>query len=112
MCLDVLRALSREPRSFDALTMLLQQGRGRDGRYDQFVARLLGDLRDAAVGEAGARILTERIALATQASILLEGGSSPVADAFISSRIATGAPAVFGVLPALEYGALIERVLG
>ena len=103
----------REPRAFDALTTLLQRGRGRDDRYDQFVARLLGDLRDAAVGEASARILTERIALAAQAAILLEGGSPVVADALISSRIATGAPAAFGVLPAtLDHGALIERVLG
>ena len=112
MCLDVLRALSREPRTFDALAALLQRGRGRDARHDQFVARLLGDLRDAAVGEASARILTERIALAAQASILLEGGSSLVAEAFIASRIATGAPAAFGVLPAsLDHGALIERPL-
>jgi putative acyl-CoA dehydrogenase len=111
MCLDVLRALSREPRAFDALAALLQRSAGRDARYDKFVARLLGDLRDAAVGEASARIVTERIALAAQASILLNGGSSVVADAFISSRIATAAPAVFGVLPSLDHAALIERIL-
>jgi putative acyl-CoA dehydrogenase len=109
MCLDVLRALSREPRSLEALTVLLKQSVGRDARYDQYVARLLDDLRG--IGDEGnARVLTERIALAAQASILLDGGSPAVAEAFICSRIATGAPAAFGVLPAaVDHGAMIER---
>jgi putative acyl-CoA dehydrogenase len=110
MCLDVLRALSREPRTLEALTMFLKRSGGRDTRYDQYVARLLDEIRDGTGSEVTARVLTERIALAAQASILLEGGASFVADAFIASRIATGAPAVFGVLPAgLDHGALIER---
>ena len=111
MCLDVRRALSREPRSLEALTALLKQSVGRDIRYDHYVARLLGDLRG--IGDEGnARVLTERVALAAQASILLDGGSPAVAEAFISSRIATAAPAVFGVLPAgLDHGAMIERAL-
>ena len=110
MCLDVLRALSREPRTLEALTVLFQRSRGRDACYDQYVARLLEDLRGTASGEVNARILTERIALAAQASVLLEGGSPVVAEAFIASRIACGAPAVFGVLPVgLDHVALIER---
>jgi putative acyl-CoA dehydrogenase len=111
MCLDVLRALSREPRSLEALTTLLKQSIGRDIRYDQYVAQLLGDLRG--IGDEGnARVLTGRVALAAQASILLAGGSPAVAEAFIASRIATGAPAVFGVLPAgVDHGAMIERAL-
>jgi len=112
MCLDVLRALAREPRTGEALAALLQRSRGADARFDQFVARLLADLRDAAGGEACARILTERIALAVQASILLGGGSDSVAESFIASRLVTGTPAAFGVLPAtLDHGALLERVL-
>jgi len=109
MCLDVLRALSREPRALDALTMFLKHSVGRDARYDQYVARLLDDLRGIG-DELSARALTGRIAIAAQASILLEGGASSVAEAFIASRIAIGAPAVFGVLPAgLDHGALIDR---
>ncbi len=112
MCLDVLRALAREPRTGEALAALLQRSRGADARFDQYVAHLLADLRDAAGGEACARSLTERIALAAQASILLGGGSDSVAESFIASRLATGAPAAFGVLPAtLDHGALLERVL-
>jgi putative acyl-CoA dehydrogenase len=110
MCLDVLRALVREPRVFDVLAALVQRPRGRDARFDGYVARLLADLRDGAGGEADARRLTERIALAVQAAILLDRGASPVADAFIASRIVNGAPGAFGTLPAgLDHGALIER---
>jgi putative acyl-CoA dehydrogenase len=112
MCLDVLRALSREPRTLEVLAALLRRSGGRDARYDQFVARLLEDLRGGAGSEAGARILTERIALAVQASVLLEAGAPSVAEAFLASRIAIGAPAVFGVLPGgLDHGALIGRAL-
>jgi putative acyl-CoA dehydrogenase len=59
-----------------------------------------------------ARGLTERIALAVQAAILLGHGPAYVAEAFIASRIANGAPAAFGVLPAgLKFRALMDRVL-
>jgi putative acyl-CoA dehydrogenase len=76
------------------------------------VDRLLDDLRVGQIGEPQARSLTERIALATQAAILLQGESSAVAAAFVASRITTGAPAAFGVLPAaLDHRALIGRVL-
>jgi putative acyl-CoA dehydrogenase len=112
MCLDVLRALAREPRALEALAVMLQGPGGRDARFDQYAARLLDDLRGGVGGEAGARILAERIALAAQAAILLEGGASFVAEAFIASRIDRGAPGAFGVLPpGLEHGALIERAL-
>jgi putative acyl-CoA dehydrogenase len=110
MCLDVLRALSREPRTLEVLAAAWKLGSGRDARFDQYTARLLDDLRKPA-GDSGARALTERIALATQASLLLQGQASFVAEAFLSSRIATGAPAAFGVLPGtLDQGALIERL--
>jgi putative acyl-CoA dehydrogenase len=96
MCLDVLRAFLREPRTLDAVALLLQRGVGRDTRFDQYVARLLEDLKDTGGGEARARVLTGRIALAVQAAILLEGG----------------APAAFGTLPAgIDPAVLIDRAL-
>lgn len=111
MCLDVLRALSREPRTLDALAALLEESRSRDPRFASYVTRLLDELR-AGPAEAQARMLVERIALAAQAAILLRGGSPSVAEAFIATRIAASPPAAFGVLPAgLDHGALIARSL-
>jgi putative acyl-CoA dehydrogenase len=112
MCLDVLRALSREPATRDALVALVSRSRGADGRYDRYVEELLRELGNPADSELRARGLTERIALAVQAAILLEHGPAYVAEAFIASRIVNGAPAAFGVLPAgLEFRNLIDRAL-
>jgi putative acyl-CoA dehydrogenase len=112
MCLDLLRALSREPRALDVLAAMLRRSTGRDARFDRYVSRLLDDLRTGS-SEANARALVERIALAVQAGILLGGGSHAVAEGFIASRIGQGAPGAFGVLPpGLDHATLIDRALG
>jgi putative acyl-CoA dehydrogenase len=112
MCLDVLRALSREPLVRDALVSLLERSRGRDARFDRFLSSLLEQISDGADAEARARRTVENIALATQASILLEDGPAAVAEAFLASRITNGAPAAFGTLPAaLDFQLLIDRAL-
>jgi putative acyl-CoA dehydrogenase len=111
MCLDVLRALAREPRTLDALEQLLAAGGGRDERYDRYVAALHGDLAAASDDELRARDLTQRIALATQAALLLAHGPASSCEAFLASRLAAGPPAAFGTLPrSSNFGALIARV--
>src|SRR5207237_9078892 len=50
MCLDVLRALSREPRTREVLGELLSGSKGRDARYDRFVDELLVELGDPSDG--------------------------------------------------------------
>jgi putative acyl-CoA dehydrogenase len=112
MCLDVLRAFAREPRTRDALDVLLTGSRGRDARYDQFVDELLVELGDPADGETRARYLTQKIALAVQAAILLGHGPDSSARAFLASRVSRGAPAAFGTLHGgMDSGAMIERIL-
>jgi len=111
MCLDVLRALAREPRTRDALMALLAHGKGRDARYDRFFDELHAELGDLADGEARARRLTEKIALAVQAAVLLAHGPEKSAHAFLASRLTAGAPAAFGTLPrGVDPGALVDRV--
>src|SRR5215469_17023553 len=111
MCLDVLRALLREPRARETLEASLAPARGRDARFDTFHARLSAELDSTQDAELRARRLSEMIALATQASILLTQGPATSAEAFLASRLCAGPPAAFGTLPAgLQLGALIERV--
>ena len=94
------------------LAALLGRGAGRDARYDHYRATLLADLADAADGELRARDLTQRIALAAQAALLLIHGPEPSCTAFLGSRIAAGSPAAFGTLPrSSDYDALTARVL-
>jgi putative acyl-CoA dehydrogenase len=112
MCLDVLRAISREEGVRDALASLLQESLGHDPRYDRHVEQLFRQLDDSANAETQARHIVENIALATQAAVLLNHGPAFVAEAFLASRIANGAPAAFGTLPpGLEFSSLIDRAL-
>ena len=95
-CLDVLRALAREPGVLDAVGRELTSAAGTDAAYDAFVDRLRAAL--ASTGEAGARRLVERLALALQAAVLLRAGS-PVAPLFVRSRLAGEHGLAFGTLP-------------
>ncbi|TWT21293.1 DNA alkylation response protein [Luteimonas marina] len=110
-CLDVLRALSREPDSVAALLAELDAAAGRDGDFDAALAVLRGTL-SANPSEAGARHLVDRMALLLQASVLLRAGSA-VAGAFCRSRLGGAHGAVFGTLPAdIAFDALIARATG
>lgn len=111
MCLDVLRAFAREPRAREVLDGVLSGGKGRDARYDRFVDELLMDLKDPTDGEWRARALTEKIALAVQAAVLLGYGPESSAQAFLGSRLVSGAPGAFGTLPrGVDSSVLMERV--
>ncbi len=115
ICLDVLRALEREPESRDALMAELAEAKGADKRYDALVASLDADLgkrngAGVAGGELGARHLVERMALALQASLLLRHAPSGVAEIFIASRVAQAGGLAFGALPkGVPVDAVIER---
>jgi len=112
MCLDVLRALSRVPAVRDALTNELRAARGTNRRYDAFVDALLTDLARPNIDEGEARALTERIALAMQARLLIEGNPG-VAAAYCASRLGSnGWGRTFGTLPAdVDPAPLLARAL-
>ena len=97
-CLDVLRALSRESLFATSLLQELDAARGLDARLDRCADSLRVHLdRGAGPGETTARTLTERLALALQAAVLLRAGS-PLAPAFCASRLGGAHGLVFGTL--------------
>ena len=109
-CLDVLRAMARDPAVFEALDAWLRRHSALPGlttRLDR-----AGDLLSgSASAEANARRIIEDLALVIQAAILAEAGS-PVTDAFASSRLERPHGYLLGSLPAQEgLGALIERAM-
>lgn len=111
MCLDVLRAFAREPRTREILGVFLAGSKGRDARYDRFTDELLVELGDPTDVESRARYVTQKIALAVQAAMLLAHGPDTSAQAFLSSRLSVAAPAAFGTLPrGVDSGAMIERI--
>jgi putative acyl-CoA dehydrogenase len=113
-CLDVLRALQREPDCGRALLAELQPARGAHARLDAAIAWLQGALseggdRDAL--EAGARRLAGTMALALQAALLFRAGHADLAAAFCESRLGEGGGA-YGMLPAgAPFTRLLERAM-
>ncbi|WP_137820995.1 acyl-CoA dehydrogenase family protein [Pseudomonas sp. D(2018)] len=107
-CLDVLRALSKEPGVLDVLFAELGDGHG-DARLASFIGNLKKGFADTGDIQYRARQLTEDVAVALQAKLLLEAGNATVADAFIGSRL-NGYGRVYGTLPrGADVEALVAR---
>jgi putative acyl-CoA dehydrogenase len=110
MCLDVLRALVKEPETGAALLAELETSAGADPRLDGHVERLRAEIANLADIELRARRVVELMALALQGSLVVRHSPREVADAFCASRLAGDRGHVFGTLPSgLDFGAIVER---
>ncbi|MCX3290348.1 acyl-CoA dehydrogenase family protein [Streptomyces sp. NEAU-H22] len=108
--LDVLRALSREPGTAEALFGELALARGADARLDAAVTRLRTGLSGAS--PTTARRLVEQMALTLQASLLVRHAPQAVADAFCATRLGGDWGHAFGTLPeSAGLDAIVERAL-
>ncbi|WP_344256096.1 acyl-CoA dehydrogenase family protein [Terrabacter carboxydivorans] len=114
--LDVIRAVTREPTTLEALTKELHQVRGRSAELDAHVDSALAQARslDPASPAAafGARSVVEALAVALQGALLVQHSPGPVADAFVASRIGGRRGHTFGSLDVDLAGAtssIIER---
>ncbi|MGD9865001.1 MAG: isovaleryl-CoA dehydrogenase [Pseudodonghicola sp.] len=111
-CLDVLRALRKEPETRDALFAELLSARGRNGHYDAELGRLSQAFEDLETLEFRSRHIVERAALMLQASIFLKTGDEATAAAFCRSRLGGEHGLAFGTLgPDAPVAALIDRAL-
>ena len=102
ICLDILRALAKEPASLDALLAEIRLPAGADPRFHAFIADVESSLvkgRNGSDSEGQARRLAEKLALALQASLLMRHGSPAVAEAFCITRLAGDHGYTFGTLP-------------
>ncbi len=99
ICLDVLRAMAREPASLDAFLAELDAARGGDRRLDAAVERLKTDLAVEREREPRARLLVERMALALQGALVVRFAPPAVADAFCASRLDDDWGRCLGTLP-------------
>ena len=106
ICLDVLRAVAKEPDSLEAVLEEIRLGAAADRRLDAFVAGL--GQRLVRPQESEARRLVEDLALALQGSLLVRFASPAVADAFCASRLAGDRGQAFGTLPArTDFGSIL-----
>jgi putative acyl-CoA dehydrogenase len=110
MCLDVLRALHREPGTADAFLAELAITDGAAARLDAHVAGLRRALADPTDVELRARRLVEAMALALQGSLVVRHAPPAVAEAFLASRLAGDHGSAFGTLPPhVDYASIVER---
>lgn len=106
IALDLLRVLRREPDAVEALRAFLARAARREASYHQWIAGI--DLERCE--EACARELTERLALAVQAAVLLEA-DNPAAPAFCRIRLASRG-LTYGAAPGLaDASVLIKRAM-
>jgi len=98
-CLDVLRALAREPAIWDVCLAEIKAAQGADLYLDQMIVALENEFGYSKNLEYGARRIVEKMALALQASLLVRAGNSTVADAFCASRLSDEKRVVYGTLP-------------
>ena len=109
-CLDVLRALGREPLVVQALLAELERAGDASPGYAAAVARVRADLSQGA-DEFSARRIAERCVLALQAALLLRIGS-PAAAAFVATRLDGDHGLAFGTLPdAAPVDAVLARAM-
>ena len=86
MCMDVRRAMLKEPSTIDALLDEVRPLKGQDSRYDAMVKHAEVLIREAVEDEFLARPMTEAIARVLQGSELLRYSTQEVTDVFLSTR--------------------------
>lgn len=111
ICLDVHRALQREQAALPAVLAELDAARGGDPRLDRATEALRKELAAPSDFEMRARVLTERMAVALQASLLVRHAPNAVADAFCATRLGDGWLGAYGTLPrGTDLSAIIDRI--
>ena len=110
ICLDVLRALTREPRAAELLLAELATAAAAEPRIAAAVQRIKQLLQRPDQLEAQARHLVEALALALQAALMLEHAPAPVATAFIGARLGGEGGLAYGTLPeGTDSAAILAR---
>jgi putative acyl-CoA dehydrogenase len=121
ICLDILRALAREPESVEALLGEFQTVSGNDKRLDGYLSsvqselaeQLKQSLKNGRIADQGqARRLAEALAIGLQATLVMRYSPPPVAKAFLASRIDGDHGYNFGTLPAeIELDGVLEGAI-
>jgi putative acyl-CoA dehydrogenase len=108
-CLDVLRAMIKNPDSLDAYFAEVAEG-ASEPRIAAEADALRAELGDVTDIEARARRVVERMALLLQGSLMARYADEALADAFLSSRLEGSWGHAFGTLPGgTDFTRIIDR---
>jgi putative acyl-CoA dehydrogenase len=112
ICLDVLRAMRREPGALDALAVELDLARGGNVHLDRATTALKQAIAELAEDTDAGRRVAQALALALQGALLVRHAPPFVADAFCASRLGDQrfGGAAFGSLPpGADTRAIVSR---
>ncbi len=109
ICLDVLRALVKEPEAGEALMGVLSSVTGADRRYDAALKAHVARW-PRLPAEAEARWFVESLAVLLTAASLLKAAPSEVAEGYVSSRVAAERGVFPGAVGGLDVDAIIARL--
>jgi putative acyl-CoA dehydrogenase len=109
-CLDVLRALGKQPEGLQVFFAEVAKAKGGNAKLDRWIADLGKEFSDLADLEFRSRGLVDRMALALQAALLVQHAPAFVADAFCASRLDGIGERNLGALPrGVDCAAIIKR---
>jgi len=109
-CLDVFRALAKEPAVVESFFTELDLATGSSTAYDQQLVKLKDRFKAGSFEESQSRQVVESMALLLQSSLMLRYSTNACADLFCSSRLGNGGGLEFGTLPAsADFKAIVER---
>jgi putative acyl-CoA dehydrogenase len=111
MCMDVRRALLREPACRPALLAEFDSVRGQHAALDDYVQALDPLLGALTQDDFLARPASEAIARAVQGAELLRHSTPEVIDVFMKTRLGTGQGAMFGALGPSMNKAQADRIV-
>lgn len=112
ICLDVYRAIQREPMAVPVIMAELEAARGGHAALDLAADALAAELADTGEFEVRARQVTELAAVALQASLLVRFAPTAVSDAFCGSRLGNAWRGAYGTLSrSTDFDAIIQRIV-
>lgn len=113
-CLDILRAIEKQPEVLEAYFAEVARASGADRRFDRFIEQLKNDFVTARsftdTLQYQARNLADRMAMGLQGALLLQHAPGFVADAYCAGRLDGHSGLNYGNLPTgLDCAAMIKR---
>ncbi|MEX2108406.1 MAG: acyl-CoA dehydrogenase family protein [Solirubrobacterales bacterium] len=110
-CLDVLRAMVKNPEAVNAFFAEVDAGAAAEPRLASYAEEIRAEVPgEIETIQSRARRVVEKMAIALQASLLIRYGDEAVADAFCASRLSGDWGQAYGTLPAgIDFKRIIDR---
>ncbi len=99
ICLDVVRSVIKQPEAMQVFLDEIESASGGNKYLDTAVQEIKKMLVDTDYLENSARSLTELMAIALQASLLIQYSPNYIADCFCSTRLHKDCGYTYGALP-------------